>query len=81
MNDFTTILDQRQQELETRVDPSWQPETEAPVLGAGTLRYQMGDKVRALAAGGIGLVEQLVDAIGLRGFLDACVSVLKGHLA
>lgn len=80
MNDFTAILERRQQELETRVDPAWQPETESPVLGAGNLVYQMGDKVRAVAAGGIGLVEQLVDAIGLRGFLDVRVNVLKRHL-
>lgn len=80
MNDSTTILERRQQELEARIDPSWQPETATPVLGSGNLVYVMGDKVRAIAAGGIGLVEQLVEAIGLRRCLDERVNVLKRHL-
>ena len=28
MNDFTAILERRQQDLAARIDPSWQPETE-----------------------------------------------------
>ena len=76
MKELTTILPPRQRELEARLDPAWQPETEAPVVGAGTLVYEMGEKVRAIAAGGIGLVEQLVEAIGLRARLDERVSVL-----
>jgi len=79
MKELTTILPPRQRELEARLDPAWQPETEAPVVGAGTLVYEMGEKVRAIAAGGIGLVEQLVEAIGLRARLDERVSVLKRH--
>ena len=79
MNDVTTILNRRQQEVEARLDPAWQPETELPVLGAGNLVYEMGDKVRAIAAGGIGLIEQLVDAIGLRSKLDERVKVFKQH--
>jgi hypothetical protein len=80
MNDSTTILEQRQQELEARIDPTWQPETAAPVMSSGNLVYVMGDKVRAIAAGGIGLVEQLVEAIGLRHRLDERVNVLRRHL-
>ena len=79
MKELTTILPPRQHELEARLDPAWQPETEAPVVGAGTLVYEMGKKVRAIAAGGIGLVEQLVDAIGLRARLDERVQVFTRH--
>ena len=79
MKELTTILPPRQHEVEARLDPAWQPETEAPVVGAGTLVYEMGEKVRAIAAGGIGLVEQLVDAIGLRARLDERVHVFTRH--
>jgi Transposase DDE domain group 1 len=79
MNDSSAVLEQRQLEMETRLDPAWQPETEVPVMGAGNLIYQMGDKVRAIAAGGIGLVEQLVESIGLRALLDARVDLFKQH--
>ncbi len=61
MKHRTTILTSRQDELKARLDPAWQPETEAPVVGSGNLVYEMGEKVRAIAAGGIGLVEQLVE--------------------
>lgn len=80
MKEFTTILERRQQELEARLDPYWQPETETAVMGSRNVAYAMGDKVRAIAAGGIGLVEQLVEAIGLRRYLDGRVNVLKRHL-
>jgi hypothetical protein len=80
MNDFTTILERRQHELEARIDPTWQPESEVPVMRSGNLAYLMGDKVRAIAAGGIGLVEQLVEATGLRRRLDERVNVLRRHL-
>jgi hypothetical protein len=61
------------------LDPPWQPETAAPVVGSGNLVYEMGEKVRAIAAGGIGLVEQPVEAIGLRARLDERVHVLTRH--
>lgn len=79
MNDSTTILDRRQQELEERLDPSWQPLTAVPVVGSGNLTYEMGDKVRAIAAGGLGLMEQLVEAVGLRRLLDGRVKLFKMH--
>ena len=79
MKHLTTILKPRQHELEARLDPAWQPETEAPVVGTGNLVYELGEKVRAIAAGGIGLVEQLVDAIGLRARLDERVHVFTRH--
>ena len=81
MKHLTTILKPRQHELEARLDPAWQPETEAPVVGTGNLVYELGEKVRAIAAGGIGLVEQLVDAIGLRARLDERVARLHAASA
>ena len=46
MKHLTTILKPRQHELEARLDPAWQPETEAPVVGTGNL-YELGEKVRS----------------------------------
>ena len=40
MKHLTTILKPRQHELEARLDPAWQPETEAPVVGTGNLVYE-----------------------------------------
>ena len=64
MNDLSTVLNHREQEVAARLYPLWQPETETEVLGAGNLFYKMADELCRIAAGGIGLVEQLVDAIG-----------------
>ena len=79
MKHRTTILTSRQHELDARLDPAWQPETDVPVVGTGNLVYEMGEKVRAIAAGGIGLVEQLVEAIGLRARLDERMHVFTRH--
>ena len=49
------------------------------MVGSGNLVYERGEKVRAIAAGGIGLVEQLVEAIGLRARLDERVHVFTRH--
>ena len=70
MSDFTTILDTRQKEVEERLDRSWQPETTQPVLGGGNLVYEMSSRVKAVAAGGIGVIEQLVTGVGLRSSID-----------
>ena len=80
MSEFTSILELRQQEIDERLDPSWQPVTYRPVIGAGNLKYELGARVRATSAGGIGVIEQLVETIGLRRSLDERVHLLKMHL-
>ncbi len=80
MNAFTKVLSEREEEIDDRLDPSRLPDTDTPVLGAGNLVYEISTRVKAVVAGGIGLVEQLVEAVGLRRAIDERLDVLKVHL-
>jgi len=80
MNNSTTVLEQRQREVDVRLDRRWQPESKRPILGSGNLVYEISSRVKAMSAGGIGLIEQLVESVGLRRSLDERVHVFKRHL-
>ena len=79
MNKSKTFLRQRQNDIEQRLDPSWQPVTEAPVTGARNIHYEVAGRSRAIGCGGLGLVQAVVDSVGLRQAIDSRVSVLKRH--
>ena len=50
-----------------------------PMLAATGIRVELGDKVRAIGNGGIGLVHQLAREVGLIDAIDRHVQVLKVH--
>ena len=75
----TAIASRRQEELDQRLDPSWQPCTSAPVLSGGPICYEMSDRVTATKFGGIGLVAQLADHLGLAAAIDGRLHLLKQH--
>jgi hypothetical protein len=50
-----------------------------PMLSAKEIRVELSDKVRAIGTGGIGLVHQLAQRIGLVQAIDRRVHVLKLH--
>lgn len=45
----------------------------------GNVRYEVSDRVEAMSAGGIGMIEVLVNRLGLREALDRNVRVLRRH--
>lgn len=52
---------------------------EGRVLGSNIV-YEIADRVRGVAAGGVGLMQQLVRAVGLDRELDDRVELLKHHV-
>ncbi len=44
-----------------------------------TIHYEMAERTRAISAGGIGVVHQMVNNIGLRGAIDDALTLLKRH--
>lgn len=50
-----------------------------PMLGAGKIRVELGDKTRAISQGGIGFVHRLAHATGLVEAIDRRLHVLKIH--
>lgn len=74
------ILARRQGELESRLDPSWQPETARPVFSGSGISYEISDRVTAIKCGGLGLMVQLVEHLGLAKAIDRRLHLLKRHL-
>jgi hypothetical protein len=78
---YTEILRQRKQRIQNRLDPKRRLcDQGAPVIGAGNLRYEMSDKVRAINCGGLGAIDLLVEKVGLRERIDARLHLLKRHV-
>lgn len=50
-----------------------------PVLSAGNIDYEIADRTRAIAHGGIGLIQRVVQKVGLAPRVDAALSLLKIH--
>jgi len=73
-------LARRQRETAERLDRRWQPERATPVLESGNIRYEVSGRVDGIDCGGLGMVQALIDQVGLREALDTGVSVLKRHL-
>ncbi len=75
----STILEQRQAEIEARLNPAWQPETERPVLAPGSIRYEISERTSGMNYGGLGLMIQLVKTLGLAKGIDKSLRLLKRH--
>jgi len=81
VNDYTRRqVRNRKRRIEYRLrDRSWEAQDE-PMLSAGNIQYEMADRSRGLAAGGIGMVHLLARRTGLVEAIDDAVQVLKIHL-
>lgn len=79
MNKSKTFLRRRQKVLQQRLDPSWQPVTASPVLRGGNIHYEVAWRSRAIGCGGLGLLQSVVESVGLREGIDEKLSLLKRH--
>ncbi len=57
----------------------WPAQTE-PMFRATNIHYELSERIRGLAAGGIGLMHRLAQRVGLIDEIDDRVEVLKIHL-
>lgn len=73
-------LARRQRETAERLDRRWQPERATPVLESGNICYEVSGRMEGIDCGGLGMLQTLVERVGLREALDEDVTVLKRHL-
>ena len=52
---------------------------DGPVLSATNIRYELADKTKAIAHGGIGAIHRVVNKVGLAKRIDDTISLLKIH--
>ena len=77
MNKNTLFFEQRQKRIHRRLDRSWQPVRHEPVLEGGNICYEVSGRIQAVRCGGLGLIQEVVEATGLRPALDEKVRLLK----
>ena len=68
--------------IERRLDQAvggMEPREDEPEFSTETIHYEMADRTRAISAGGIGVIHQMVNSIGLRQSIDDAVTLLKRH--
>jgi hypothetical protein len=74
------ILRQRQLESEGRLDRGWMPVGDQRVLGGSNIQYEVSDRIQGIDCGGLGMVQMLVERLGLAEEIDRRVKVLDRHL-
>ena len=74
------LLRQRKQRIERRLKPQNWPEQPAPMLKASNVQYELSERNRGLAVGGVGAMHRLARHVGLVEQIDEHVEVLKAHL-
>lgn len=75
-------LRREKQRTQRRLAPAvggMEPREGRPEFTTETVSYEIADRTRAISAGGIGAVHQLVNSIGLRDVIDENLRLLKRH--
>jgi hypothetical protein len=73
-------LAEAKRRIERRLRPIRWTEQPKPMFAANNVRYEIADRGRGLAAGGIGAIHLLAQRTGLVQTVDKYVHVLKRHL-
>lgn len=73
------IATRRRREVETAARQSRGGQEQGPVLQPGNIRYEISEKIQAIKWGGLGLIQQAVQFLGLAEAIDEGVHVFKRH--
>jgi hypothetical protein len=77
---FRRKLARRKRRIEKRLDRSPRPDGSQPILTARNIRYELGDRSRGIAHGGVGAIVLLVRKLRLAAAIDDRLHLLKIHL-
>jgi hypothetical protein len=73
-------LAQRKRRIQCRLDPSNRHGGERPMFTASNIRYEISERDRGIAHGGIGAIHALARQLGLIDAIDRRLVLLKVHL-
>ena len=65
--------------IERRLERAVRPNTTGPVLGGANIVYELSERTKGTAHGGIGAIAKLVDACGLANEINSSLELLKLH--
>ena len=72
-------LEREQREIERRLKDAVGPNPGGPVLGRARIAYELSERVRGVAHGGIGMIARLVADVGLAQEIDCSLELLCQH--
>ena len=72
-------LAREQREIERRLTAAVGPNPGGPLLGRATIAYELSERTKGVAHGGIGMIARLVADVGLAGEIDASLELLAQH--
>lgn len=72
-------LAREQRAIERRLASAVAPNAGGPVLGRACIAYEVAERTRGVAHGGMGMIQKLVDEVGLAEAIDASLELLKMH--
>ena len=73
-------LNRRKRRILRRIENQPGVERHQPMLTASNIRYEIAEKVRAIAPGGIGAIHLLARRLGLVDDIDRDLHLLKRHM-
>ena len=73
------ILATERRRMARRLGRAVRVNMDGPVLSAPNICYELAEKTKAIAHGGIGAIHRLVQRVGLAIRIDTAVRVLKVH--
>jgi hypothetical protein len=65
--------------IRRRLDDAVAPNFDGPVLGRANIAYELAERTRASAHGGMGMIARLVERVGLAQAIDSSLHLLKVH--
>lgn len=65
--------------IRARLDAAVRSNRSSPVLGRAKIGYELSERVRGVAHGGLGLIACLVDKVGLAAEIDSSLELLAAH--
>jgi DDE family transposase len=72
-------LAREQRMIERRRADAVQVNPGGPVLGRATIGYELAERARGTAHGGMGVIARLVEKVGLAAEIDSSIELLKVH--
>ena len=73
-------IEQRKRRIARRLDKDDNRGCDRPIMTASNIHYEIADRTRATAHGGIGAMHLLVQKLGLDQAIDQCLGLLKIYL-
>ena len=77
--DIAQKLASEKRRITKRLKDAVQPNEGGPIISGRNIQYEVADKVRGIAHGGIGAIHRMVNSLGLAASLDARLKRLKVH--